>query len=398
MTHGAIKKGRRHTMKKIILFVHQSADLYGSDRVLLALVSKLDREKYHPIVLLPLDGPLVTELAIADIEYHVLPITCLSRATLSFLGLLCLPANLIKSIRAINHALKGRHIDLVHSNTLAVLSGAIWARYYRVRHVWHVHEIILQPKWVRKVYALLLSWFADCIICISQATKVNLLQDKPALDNKIQVVWNGFARGVNMDVDAVRQYRHSIDVRDDEVLVALVGRINRWKGQNLLVEAAELLWQQDIRQVKFLIVGSAPDGQQNFLQTLQQNISESPAKQRFVLKSFTQDITLVWDACDIAVIPSTEPEPFGMVALEAMAASKPVIAANHGGLSEIVLQGETGLLVSPCDTLALALAIKQLAADNNLRRQMGESGLLRYRSEYTLDRHVENMSRIYEQI
>jgi glycosyltransferase involved in cell wall biosynthesis len=385
-------------MKKIILFVHQSADLYGSDRVLLALVTKLDREKFLPIVLLPVDGPLVTELAAAGVEYHVLPITCLSRATLSLPGLLHLPANLIKSIRAFNHALKGRHIDLVHSNTLAVLPGALWARWHHIPHVWHVHEIILHPKFVRKAYALLLSWFANCIICISHATKENLLQDKPALASKIQVVWNGLARAASMDIDAVRQYRHSVGVREGEVLVALVGRINRWKGQNLLVEAAGLLWQQGIHQVRFLIVGSAPDGQQHFLTTLQQLINESPAKENFVLQSFTQDVSTVWDACDIAVIPSTEPEPFGMVALEAMAASKPIIAANHGGLAEIVVQGETGLLVPPGDAAALAEAIKQLAADVNLRRQMGESGRLRYRSEFTLDRHVENISRIYEQI
>jgi glycosyltransferase involved in cell wall biosynthesis len=305
---------------------------------------------------------------------------------------------LIRSLRAINRVLNGRRVDLVHSNTLAVLSGAVWARCYRVPNVWHVHEIILNPKLVRKVYALLLSWFSDCIVCISHATKDNLLQDQPALANKIQVVWNGLARDTSMDIDAVRQYRYSLGMSESEVLVALVGRINRWKGQNLLVEAAGLLWQQGIRQVRFLIVGSAPDGQQHFLTTLQQVISESPAKQCFVLQPFTQDVWSVWDACDIAVIPSTEPEPFGMVALEAMAASKPVIAANHGGLAEIVVKGKTGLLVPPGDAPALADAIKRLTSDAHLRRQMGEFGLLRYHSEFTLDHHVEKMSKIYEQI
>jgi len=385
-------------VKKNILFIHQSAELYGSDRVLLALVTKLDREKFQPIVLLPFEGPLVAGMAASGIECHVLPITRLARATLSLRGLLCLPVNLIQSIRAINGVLKGRHVDLVHSNTLAVLSGAVWARWYRVTHVWHVHEIILHPKFVRKVYALLLSWFADCIICISDATKENLRQDKPELAGKSQVVWNGFVRDTSMDVDVVRLYRQSLGVKDDEVLITLVGRINRWKGQNLLVDAAGMLWQQGIRQVRFLIVGSAPDGQQHFLHDLQQKINESSAKQCFVLQPFTQDISSVWDACDIAVIPSTEPEPFGMVALEAMAASKPVIAANHGGLAEIVVQGETGLLVPPGDAPALAEAIKRLVADESLRRQMGESGLLRYRREFTLDCHVENMTKIYEQV
>lgn len=382
-------------MKKIIIFVHQSADLYGSDRVLLALVAKLDREKFLPIVLLPVLGPLLCELSAAGIESHVLPITRLSRATLSFRGLLGLPANLIKSIHAFNGVLSGRQVDLVHSNTLAVLSGAVWARWHRVPHVWHVHEIILRPKLVRRVYAELLDWFADAIICISNATKQNLLKDKPSLAKKIQVVWNGLARETQKDADAVRQYRDAVGMKDEEVLVALVGRINRWKGQHLLVEAAGLLWQQGVCNVRFLIVGSAPDGQEHFLSALQHAVNVSPAKQRFELQSFTQDVWPIWDACDIAVIPSTDPEPFGMVALEAMAASKPVVAANHGGLSEIVVHGETGLLVSPGDALALAEAIKKLSANSALRHEMGHAGLLRYQREFTLDRYVANISSVY---
>jgi glycosyltransferase involved in cell wall biosynthesis len=106
----------------------------------------------------------------------------------------------------------------------------------------------------------------------------------------------------------------------------------------------------------------------------------------------------VWDASDIAVIPSTEPEPFGMVALEAMAAVKPVIAANHGGLAEIVVEGETGFLVTPGSAIELAEAIKLLVADAPLRKRMGVAGELRYSKKFTLDRYVENMVRVYEQI
>lgn len=385
-------------MRKLILYVHQSADLYGSDRVLLALVTNLDSAKFLPIVFLPVDGPLVSALTVAGVECHVLPITRLSRATLSFHGLLNISSNLIKSLGAFNRVLNGRHVDVVHSNTLAVLSGAIWARWYRVPHVWHVHEIILHPKLVRKVYALLLSWFTDCIICVSHATKENLLQDKPALARKIQVVWNGLTRETSVDVDAVRQYRQQLNLYHGEILVALLGRINRLKGQRVLVEAAGILWKQEVRNIRFAIVGSVVPGQEMFLIALQQAINESPAKQCFVLQPFIQNVWSVLDACDIAVIPSTEPESFGMVALEAMAASKPVIAANHGGQVEIVVHGETGLLVSPGDAFALAEAIKRLAADAQLRRKMGDSGLLRYRDVFALERNVEKMSAIYEKL
>jgi glycosyltransferase involved in cell wall biosynthesis len=393
-----MKNTKLFTKKKSILFVHQSADLYGSDRVLLALVSKLDREKFIPIVLLPVDGPLVAELLAAGVECHVVEITRLSRATLSLRGLLGLPFNLLKSMRAMDRVLADRAIDIVHSNTLAVLSSPIWARWHRVPHIWHVHEIIVNPRFVRKAYTYLLSWFADCIVCVSQAAKENLVQDKPALAKKINVVWNGLECSSLVNGDAARMYREQIGLGENEVLVALVGRINRLKGQTLLVEAAGLLWQQGVRDVRYVLVGSAPEGQAHFFEKLQHAINQSPAKAAFSLQGFTNDVWLVWEACDIAVIPSTEPESFGLVALEAMAAAKPVIAANHGGLTEIVVSSETGLLVTPGSASELADAIKLLVAGAPLRKKMGEAGELRYRQEFTLDRHVENMVKVYEQI
>ena len=383
-------------MKKTILFVHQSADLYGSDRLLLSLVSKLNSKKFLPIVLLPVDGPLVAELLAAGVECHVVEITRLSRASLSLHGLLSLPFNLLKSMRAIDRVLAGRSIDIVHSNTLAVLSSPLWARWHRVPHIWHVHEIIVNPKFVRKAYSYLLGWFADCIVCVSQATKANLIQDKPALANKIKVVWNGLERTSPVDRNEVVAYREQLAVAEPEVLIVLVGRINRLKGQTILVEAANLLWQQGVRNIRYLLVGSTPHGQEHFMSTLQLAIDQSPAQAAFTLQGFTPNLLTVWDACDIAVIPSTEPESFGLVALEAMAAAKPVIAANHGGLTEIIVAGETGLLVSPGSSSALAEAIKLLVSDASLRKRMGVAGELRYRQEFTLDRYVENMVKVYQ--
>lgn len=385
-------------MRKTILFVHQSADLYGSDRVLLSLVKNLDREKFYPIVLLPDEGPLVDELKLVGAECYVLPITKLSSATLSLRGLLGLPISLVQSIRAFNRILKGREVDLVHSNTLAILSGAVWAQWSKVPHVWHVHEIIVRPVTVRKIYAKLLSWFADQVVCNSFATKTNLIQDIPSLNSKTQVVWNGLVRESKVDLNAVHRYRNQLGLTDSGVVVTLVGRINRWKGQSVLVEAATLLWNQGVRNIHFVIVGSAPTGQEHFLNSLQNSINESPAKNSFTIQEFTPDVWLVWDACDIAVIPSIEPEPFGMVALEAMVAAKPVISTNYGGLVEIVVEGETGLLVAPGDALALATGIRKLVDDKRVRLEMGRNGVLRHHKFFTLTSYVKNMEAVYQSL
>jgi len=385
-------------VKKVILLVHQAADLYGSDRVLLSLVCRLDKETFSPIVLLPVDGPLRQELDKAGIECHIVAITRLARATLSLRGLLRLPADLIKSLRAIDRVLAGRKVDLVHTNTLAVLSAPLWARWRRVSHIWHVHEIIVRPKLVRRAYGYLLDWFSVRILCVSHATKTNLEQDRPVLANKIEVVWNGLERGSVMDVHAVLNYREQMHIDEKEILVALVGRINRWKGQTLLVEAANLLWDQHVRNIRYLFVGSAPNGQEHFVEELRRCIDKSPAKASFIVQGFTVNLWTVWDACDIAVIPSTEPEPFGMVAIEAMAAARPVVAADHGGVAEIVVDGKTGFLVLPNSAPALANSIRELAIDASLRKEMGLAGHTRYLKEFHLGSYVEYMEKIYENL
>ncbi len=104
-----------------------------------------------------------------------------------------------------------------------------------------------------------------------------------------------------------------------------------------------------------------------------------------------------WRRCTVAVVPSTWPEPFGLVALEAMISGRPVIASRIGGLSDMMVDGETGLLVPPGDSIALADALRRLLADRDLREQMGQAG--RRRSEnYRAATVVPRIEQIYRQL
>lgn len=381
-----------------ILFLHQAADLYGSGRVLLNIVKRLNRATFHPIVVVPYEGPLATEMRRLGIECHILPLTMLSRATLSLRGLLELPGNLWRSFCALDRLLIDRHISIVHSNTLAMLTGPLWARFRKHPHVWHVHEIIDHPRIARWVYGKLLNWFSDRIVCISSATANHLPGKQSKLARRCRIVRNGLERARPVDTNAMSNYRQCLHCREGDVLFTLVGRINRWKGQRLLVEAANLLWEKGIRNFRIAIVGSVVPGQEHFLHALEKAIAASPATDHISIQPFTDDIWTVWDSCDVGVVPSTDPEPFGLVTLEAMAASKPVIAAAHGGLKEIVQSGQTGWLVTPCDAAALADALQDAIEQPDLRRRMGHAGLLRYQSEFTLDRQVEQMAAVYQEL
>ena len=380
-----------------VLLVHQSAELYGSDKVMLQLVSRLDKSVFEPIVLLPTTGPLEKELERIGVEYHVVPTIKVSRSTFTFKGLVKLPLEIIYSVRSINSLLEGRRVDVVHSNTLAVMSGALWARLRRVPHVWHVHEIIERPSIVRKTYALLLHLFADKVMCNSHATAEHLYKDNPSLRNKSIVIWNGLEVSDDIGTSGKQNIRKELGLKPDDVLITLVGRINRWKGQRLLVAAAEMLENAGFKNVKYLIVGGPPLGNSQYLEELERDISNSAAGLDISIIPFTNDIWPVWTATDIAVVPSAEPEPFGMVALEAMAARKPVVASSFGGVVEIIVDGVTGCLFEPGNVLALAKKLEMLITSDRRRIEMGEAGYARLQEVFSINNYVVSIENTYHE-
>ena len=374
---------------RTILIVHQSADLYGSDKHVLHLVDHLPADRFYCIVLLAESGPLQEALESRGVETHQVPLPKLARAALSIKALLELPARCAASIRAMDNAIGNRTIDVVHSNTMAVLSGALWAKLHRVPHLWNVHEMIVHPRYVRRLFPLLLALFADRVVCNSKATCNLLTAQWPGLKRKSNVVWNGIQRPATVDRTAADRFRDGLRIPSDHVLVALVGRINRWKGQQLLVRAADILTRLRITDAHFIMVGSPPAGQRHFSERLGRTVQASHSKDRIRICDFEPDIWKVWDACDIAVVPSTEPEPFGFVAVEAMAAGKPVVAADHGGLAEIVVPDQTGILVEPNSPTALARALERLIMNKPLRERLGQAGRVRASGHFAMKPYVQ---------
>lgn len=370
--------------------------MYGSDKMLLYLASGLDASRFCAIVILPADGPLKQELDSRGVETLIAPVAKISRNVFSPMGLLRFPFTVLSSLRVMRKVLADKPVDVVHSNTLAVFSGAVWTLLHHRKHVWHVHEIVDHPKVVRKGFPLLLSLFADKVATISEAVADNLVNERPSLSRKIQVIHNGITPGKPTPQDKIWAFRKRIGVSEKDVLLALVGRINRWKGQHLFITAAEILIDQGMKGVVFCMAGGPPLGHLHFRDKLKKAIATSSARGCIRLLDYLDDVRIVWDSCDIAVVPSTEPEPFGIVALEAMASAKPVVAAGHGGLAEIVLHEETGLLFKPNDAQALAAALATLIKDKVLRESMGRAGLLRLESKFSLSRYVRSFESIYE--
>lgn len=380
------------TPRPTVLFVHQSAGLYGSDKVILNLALGIGAKGFCPVVLVPNEGPLVDRLREAGVECHILPIGKMARATLSPRGLIGLAGELWRLARQARRLGLHRRVDIIYSNTLATIGGALLAALWRKPNVWHVHEIIHRPKPVAALFPRLVAWGSTSVISNSNQTAAWLHSVVPSLAAKDEVIWNGIGPA-RADGGEVARLRDGWGVRPGEVVVALIGRFNRGKGHWLLIDALELLPAESSARVRLVFVGSVWPGQEVVEQELRARAAASPLAARIVFQPFVDEIDSVWSAVDIAAVPSTEPESFGLVAIEAMRAGKPVVAAAQGGLLEVVKDGETGLLFEPRDAQALARAVAGLLGDAPERERLGEAGRARQQELFSLTAQIDQTGR-----
>lgn len=385
---------------KNILILHQSSELYGSDKTILLFVTNLDKSKYNPIVILPSEGPLKDEFEKKQIKVVLAPVLKLHRKIFYPKNFITFLKEYRKSLKILNQLHKENKFDLVYSHTLAVLIGIIFARKNDIKHLWHIQEVIEKPKVINTIFSKILSIKANHKIVSDSQEVMKFWATTPELKAKSDFVWNSL--DVNEKPETTTEERIRIrkdfyNVESDKIVIGLVGRINRWKGQKLLLEAFDVLLKNN-SNIKLVFLGSPPDNQEIFLTELEDKIKDLKLENDVEIIPFQKDIWKFWDSVDIAVVPSTEPEPFGMVAIEAMLCKKPVVAANHGGLTEIVLHNQTGFLFEPNNENQLAEYLQKLLDNSDLRNNFGKNGYQRVLEHFSIDKHVQKFEQIFEEI
>lgn len=359
--------------KPKMLFVHHGGELYGSDRVFAQTVRDASA-LVNPVVVLSVGGPLEGLLREFSSEIHIKDLGVLRRRHLSLPGMVTTFWLMLRAILFLCLLIKKNHVRSVYTSTVSILSSPFAAKVVRVPHVWHVHEIILTPRFLCRLFSWLVPRFSCMVVCNSQATKQNLLGDQIADESKIRVVHNGIDYEQFLPSGSRERTRSAMGIEENIVFVGVVGRVHRWKGQYYFLEAAGYLKDID-PQLVFGIIGGAYDSKgDDQVWRMKQLAINKGIDDRVIFKEFEPRISEIYQALDIVVVPSTLPEPFGLVSIEAMAASRPVIATAHGGSLEIVEDGVTGFLVPLHRPEVLAEKIEILACDTALRRKMGEAG------------------------
>jgi glycosyltransferase involved in cell wall biosynthesis len=178
----------------------------------------------------------------------------------------------------------------------------------------------------------------------------------------------------------------------------LAGRLTRWKGQMLLVEAAKRLAAKGVVGFVVILVGDE-QGRADYRAELVNAIRRGGSPGLVELAGHCDDMPAAYLAADVALAPSLEPEAFGRTAVEPQAMGRPVIAADHGAPAETVLAAETGWLVRPGDPDALADAMAAaIAAGPERRDAMGAAGMTRARQLYSVKAMCEATLAVYARV
>lgn len=379
---------------KNILFIHQSAEMYGSDKTLLLLIRHINRERFCPVVILPNEGPLKKALELENIEVYIAPVIKLHRKMFTPKNMVSLLKQIKQAFRIVNKINENYNFEIVYSNTLAVLLGYLFAKKNRIKHVWHVHEIIESPKIVAKIFRFLLHTKSNFFTIYNSNATADFWKSSSRKNIDYEVITNGLeVPSSPLLVNEIVSIRKEIFDVNNEIVIGLVGRINKWKGQFILLEAFSKLIKK-YPDLRLIFVGSTTENQSYILKELTAKIDAFQIVNQVKIVPFQPDINKIWSAIDIAIVPSVEPEPFGLVAVEAMLAKKPVIASNHGGLTEIVIHEHTGFLVQPNNVTDLVNAIETLVNDEAKRLEMGEKGYVRAVEEFSIYKYVSNIEKI----
>jgi len=389
-----------------ILFLNPVGTIGGAERVLLDLVASLrgvaQAAELHLVT--AADGPLVEGAQSLGVATRVLPLPAALgemgdsaleggrlRAALSLMARAPAAAwAACRAARQLRRVVKEVRPDVVHSNGIKCHLLTYLAGLRNTTVVWHVHDFIGR----RRLVARGLRWAsgaASGAVAISGAVAQDVRRVLPGVP--VVVVPNAvdtdrFTPGPG-DGGRLDRLANLPAGGSDVVRVGLVATFARWKGHDVFLRAAERVVRElPGRHVRFYVVGGPiyqTRGSQWTDEELRRQGADLLAAGQLGLVGFHNDTPEVYRALDVVVHASTQPEPFGLTIVEAMACGRAVIVARAGGAAELFTHDHDAVGVPPGDVEALARAVAELVNDPDRRRRLGDcartSAVARFRRE-----------------
>jgi glycosyltransferase involved in cell wall biosynthesis len=350
-----------------ILFVDHSAALGGAEHSLLLLIRHLDPNLWRPVLACGA-GDLADAARRESIPTIDIALPRLRRSARA-------PADWYTGARTLSQIVRAGHCSALYTNTIrATWYGALAARLSGLPLVWHMRDFWLgetapRQRWADRLGKRLLQRAAAEVIANSAAVAAILPSQK-----RVAVVPNGIELSDYVPGNGREAFRAGCGIPADAPVVGMVGRLRPWKGQVRFLRMASALDQEEAH---YLVVGGEPFGlPDDYRRQLLALTDSLGLADRVHFTGQLADPRPALAAMDIYVHPG-DPEPFGLVNIEAMAMALPVVAFAHGALPEIVREGVTGLLVPPLDERALAGTVLALLHTPQRAKALGAAGRAR---------------------
>lgn len=354
-------------------------------RHLLTLLHYTDRTLFEPLVAGPPDE-LLAEIRAAGFRTFPVPL----KGELD-------PIQDLRSVSLLVSLLRRERVTILHAHgAKAGLVGrlaGLWARTPILLVT--VHNSIFAaewPRWKKRVFAAaeaILARWTSRIITVSEALRQEIIKCEKLRPAQLVTIYNG----IEPDLFCLRENREALrshlGLPVNQPVVITVARLASQKGIRYLVEAAALFPPE--HRPFFLVVGDGP-----LRGELVRQAATLGVNKHLFFTGSRNDLPQLLNAADLLVLPSLT-EGLGLVLLEAMAASLPVVATRVGGIPEVVVDGETGILVPPRDPAALAQAIEILLANPERARAMGAAGRERVRRFFTVEKMARSVMALYRE-
>ncbi|WP_421400134.1 glycosyltransferase family 4 protein [Agrobacterium fabrum] len=286
---------------------------------------------------------------------------------------------------------EAKHFDVICANSQkALFVCALAAKLSRRPLVWILHDIVTDPAFSatnRRASLAFARIFARLVAVNSEETGRAFIEAGGEAD-KVRIVYNGFdpAKAKLHDAGMAARLRAELGL-GPQPLVGLFGRLSEWKGQHVFLDALAAM-----EGVQAVIVGGALFGQEAYEARIREQASRLGLDDRVRFLGFRSDVPELMASMDVVAHTSIVAEPFGRVVVEAMMCGRPVVATRGGGVTEIIRDGETGLLVPPGDASALAAALGTILSDPALSQRLGQSGREDVSGRFSLEETCRSVS------
>ncbi len=372
--------------KPTILQVLPALSSGGVERGTLEISKYINKNGFNVIVASN-GGTLVNELYNLDIKHIALPLHSKN------------PLTILKNQKEIENIINYYEVDLVHARSRAPAWSAYRAaKNSSIKFVTTFHGIYNFSNRIKKYYNSVMTR-GDKVIATSNFTRDHILKNYKIDDNKISVIHRGVDLAV-FDPDAVNYNRISnainkYSIPDDKVVMLLPSRFARWKGQKFVIDAIKEIKDKNYY---FIMVGDKskhPD----YVKGLEKTLAKFGLEDNIKLFDAATDISALYYLCDFVIFPSIEPESFGRIAIEAQAMGKTILASDHGGCVETIIDGETGYLFENNKMEDFKEKfLKLLDLSENDKEAMATKAISNVRNNFSLDKMCQKTVDVYNEV